>query len=298
MITIAVPGALVGIGVGAAGTGGRDPVAAAPAGGLTVTVTSDSTQYVTIPGPGTITFPQGSSLATLLPSGVAPGVSVLHATAPGYTAGTTMDTATPNFVTLTYDSVHVGGTATVGVAISTPAPAGGLPVLLISGDTAVFKFIPGPGTNPPVGTMIDTIPAGKTSLNVTVTGESPGTIPIIAASLHYALGIEVLVVVPSSATLALVSGDGQSGAVDSPLPQPIVVKVLSPAGGPLAGYLVNFNVATGGGSVSPVVALTDASGQASTSWTLGPASGTQTLSVTVAGATGSPLTVSATAVVP
>ena len=47
--------------------------------------------------------------------------------------------------------------------------------------------------------------------------------------------------------------------------------------------------------MTPVAALTDASGQASIAWTLGPTVGTQTLIVTVAGASGSPLTVTATA---
>ena len=297
-IAITVPGGLVGISPLQQAMAVVTLSQPAPAGGVTVTVTSDSTQYITIPGAGTLNFPAGSALATLLPTGIAPGVSVLHATAPGYTAGSTMDTATPNFVTLTYNTVPVGGTTTVGVALSTPAPAGGLPVLLISEDTAVFKFIPGPGVNPPVGTMVDTIPAGTSSLNVVTTGLSPGTVPIVGAALHYAVGIEVLVVTASNATLATVSGDGQSGAVSSPLAQPIIVRVTNASGSPLSGYLVSFAVASGGGSVAPVTALTDASGQASTTWTLGPATGTQTLSVSVAGASGSPLTVTATGFAP
>jgi len=297
-IAIVVPGGLVGTSPSQQAQAVVTLSQPAPAGGLTVTVTSDSTQYITIPAPGTLFFPQGSALATLLPTGVAPGVSVLHASAPGYTTGTTQDTATSNYLTLTYDSVAVGGTATVTVKSSAPAPAGGLPVLLLSEDTLVFKFLDGAVTNPLVGSMIDTIPAGNTSLGVTVTGLSPGTVPIVAASLHYAIGLEVLVVTPSNANLSVVSGDGQSQAVDNPLPQPIVVMVADATGKPLSGYVVNFTVATGGGSVSPVAAATDASGQASTSWTLGGLFGTQTMTVTVTGAAGSPLTVTANGLAP
>jgi hypothetical protein len=294
-ISLTVPGGLVGIGALQQAQAVIVLSQGAPAGGVTVTLVSDSTQYITIPNPATIFFPAGTSFASKVLAGVAPGVSVLHASAPGYTASADTATATPNFVTLTYDSVAVGGTKTVGVALSTPAPAGGLPVLLISEDSTKFEFINGAVTNPPVGTMVDTISAGSSSLNVTITGLSAGVVPIIAAASNYALGIEVVIVTPSNGSLALVSGGGQTGAVNTPLPQPIVVRVTNPAGGPLSGYLVSFTVASGGGSVSPVAALTDASGQASTSWTLGPAHGTQTLSVIVTGATGSPLTVTATA---
>ena len=96
-------------------------------------------------------------------------------------------------------------------------------------------------------------------------------------------------------TIALQSGDGQKGAVSTALAQPIAVKVVASDGVAAPGVNVTFAVATGGGSVAQATVATDASGIASTAWTLGPASGAQTATATAAGLSGSPVTFSATA---
>lgn len=74
-----------------------------------------------------------------------------------------------------------------------------------------------------------------------------------------------------SVLLEAVSGDRQHGPAGSVLPLPIVVQALTSEGEPVAGIPVQFDVAAGGGSVTPQSALTDSSGIASTRWTLGPA---------------------------
>lgn len=90
----------------------------------------------------------------------------------------------------------------------------------------------------------------------------------------------IFVVTPAPATsLVLVSGGGQITNPSTALPAPIVVRVTNVFGQPIVGATVTFAV-TGGGSVNPSTPLTDASGLASTQWTLG-ASGVQQLSVTV-----------------
>ena len=99
----------------------------------------------------------------------------------------------------------------------------------------------------------------------------------------------------AATTLVLVSGGGQSAAPDSLLPLPIVVKVSDSLGNGVSGRTVTFAVGTGGGSVGTASATTDATGSASTTWTLGSTAGAQTLTVTATGLAGSPLTVSATA---
>ncbi len=294
-ITLTVPGNLVGVGAAQQAQAVVTLAPAAPAGGLTVTVTSDSTKYITVNSPGTIAIAAGATVGTIGLTGVAAGATVLHATATGYTAGTTAAVATPNFISLTYDTVGVGRTALLGINLSTAAPAGGLIVGLISGDSTKFKFVKGAVTNPPVGTLVDTIPAGNTQVGVTITGLGTGTVPVIAAASNYAIGLEVVIVTGFNGSLALVSGGGQTVGVDSVLPQPITVKVADSLANPVSGFLVNFAVASGGGSVSPITVSTSATGQASTSWTLGPTVGTQSLSVTAPGASGSPLTVTATA---
>ncbi|MFN6460360.1 MAG: N,N-dimethylformamidase beta subunit family domain-containing protein [Nostoc sp. DedVER02] len=74
-------------------------------------------------------------------------------------------------------------------------------------------------------------------------------------------------------TITKIGGDNQIGASATPLPNPFVVQIKDGTGNPQSGVTVNFAVTAGGGSVSPGSAVTDASGQASTTLTLGSAFG-------------------------
>jgi hypothetical protein len=100
----------------------------------------------------------------------------------------------------------------------------------------------------------------------------------------------------TAGTLTLESGGGQSAAPGAQLSQPIVVKVMNAAGGPVSGQAVSFSVTSGGGSVGTSSAVSNASGLASTTWTLGSTPGQQLLTATATGFTGSPLSVGAFAV--
>ncbi|MCP6759275.1 MAG: DUF4082 domain-containing protein [Fischerella sp. CENA71] len=89
-------------------------------------------------------------------------------------------------------------------------------------------------------------------------------------------------------TITKVSGDNQTGATGVTLPNPLVVQVKDSSGNPQSGVTVNFAVTAGGGSVSPASAVTNASGQASTTLTLGASPGaispvTNTVSATANG---------------
>ena len=70
-------------------------------------------------------------------------------------------------------------------------------------------------------------------------------------------------------SLEKVSGDAQSGGLNQPLANPLVVRLRDQHGNPVPGQTVHWTVIGGGGSVSPPSALTNAEGLASTSWTLG-----------------------------
>ena len=98
---------------------------------------------------------------------------------------------------------------------------------------------------------------------------------------------------PSTTTIAKTAGDDQVGIVNQPLANPIIVTVTD-AGAASAGTTVNFASASGG-SLDPASAVTNASGQASATWTLGTTAGSQTATATVSGASGSPVTFTATA---
>ena len=69
------------------------------------------------------------------------------------------------------------------------------------------------------------------------------------------------------------SGNNQTGAAGAALPTPIGVTVLDQNGDALSGVSVTFSVAAGGGSLGTPNATTNASGVASTTWTLGTAAG-------------------------
>jgi hypothetical protein len=75
--------------------------------------------------------------------------------------------------------------------------------------------------------------------------------------------------------LRYVSGDGQSAAAGSALPNPLVIELTDALHNPVAGETVAFTVASGGGTVASATAVTAADGRASTTWTLGPAAGDQ-----------------------
>lgn len=93
----------------------------------------------------------------------------------------------------------------------------------------------------------------------------------------------------TAATIEIVSGQNQSASVGTTLADSIVVLVKDQDGGALQGATVMFS--TDEGSVPAAQAMTDASGQATTAWTLGSSEGRQTLTVTALGIEGSPLSV-------
>lgn len=96
-------------------------------------------------------------------------------------------------------------------------------------------------------------------------------------------------------TVALVSGDAQSGEVERPLGQPLVVGVTAASGLPDPNVTVSWAVAAGGGLLSAGSTSTGADGQANVSYVLGATPGENRVTASVPGATGSPVTFRLTA---
>jgi len=86
--------------------------------------------------------------------------------------------------------------------------------------------------------------------------------------------------------LEIVSGDNQTGSLGQPLPNPIIVVVKDNLGNPLAGALVHFQIAEGGGSVTKEIVVTNSSGTAQTNWTLGSSPGNQTVNAVIKNSSG------------
>ena len=89
------------------------------------------------------------------------------------------------------------------------------------------------------------------------------------------------------------SGDGQVGFVGETLDDALRV-IVTRDGQPVEDVEVQW--LTTGGTVSPGSSLTDATGIATSTWTLGPTPGDQTASARVVGAEGSPVDFTASAV--
>src|SRR5204863_6818437 len=81
------------------------------------------------------------------------------------------------------------------------------------------------------------------------------------------------------------SGQDQSGPVNSTLPNPLVVQVSDPFGNPIAGVTVTWTV-DGGGAVSAETSATGADGTTSVTRTLGSTAGAQHTFATVDGLAG------------
>lgn len=98
-------------------------------------------------------------------------------------------------------------------------------------------------------------------------------------------------VIPGSpGSLLVAGGTGQQGNAGAPLSESVSVQLADAFGNPirLAGRPVTFTAANGG-SANPSTTSTNAAGIASTTWTLGPTAGAQSLTATSSGLTSDPI---------
>ena len=92
-----------------------------------------------------------------------------------------------------------------------------------------------------------------------------------------------------AAALELVSGDNQTAAAGSTLPEALIVRVSDRFGNPVSGTAVAW-AAIGGGSVSAAQVTTGANGRAGVRRSLGSQAGEQETRATVSALSGSPVT--------
>jgi hypothetical protein len=125
---------------------------------------------------------------------------------------------------------------------------------------------------------------GKAQVNVTL-GTTPGTVTISAS----VTGVSPAQTFTATATVgppvppSIVNGNNQSAAVANALAGPLVVKVADQYGNPLVGVAVTFAITGGSGTLSAPSAVTNGSGQAQVTLTLGTTAGTVTVSATISG---------------
>lgn len=124
--------------------------------------------------------------------------------------------------------------------------------------------------------------AGAQTARATVTGASGSPV-----------GFSATATAGAAAAIALSGGAGQSATINTALATPLEVRVVDQFGNGVAGSTVAWEVTGGGGSVAPTSSATNATGNASTVWTLGPTLGAQTAEASLGGVAGTPVAFSA-----
>jgi len=189
------------------------------------------------------------------------------------------------------DGQNVTVTATAGTPLavlvvdSNGTPLGAIPVQwsVTSGGGTVTPS----STTGPDGIATATYTAGTTAGPKVIAATVPGA---VSSPLNFSV-----TVLPGPAKrLVKSAGDLQTGAISTPLAQPLKVTVVDSFGNGKAGVVVSWTVVGGGGTVTPSTVTTDSTGAASTSYTAGPVAGTATIGAVSGTLAGSPLTFTAT----
>ena len=107
-----------------------------------------------------------------------------------------------------------------------------------------------------------------------------GTFAFVVGVLAFA-GCRFTTDAPRPHVLGIVSGDAQTTAAGTPLPEPLVVIVIDQYGLVMANISVAWAIASGGGSLTAALTTTDANGIASVAYTAGSNPGTATITATV-----------------
>ena len=124
----------------------------------------------------------------------------------------------------------------------------------------------------------------KTAWTLGTRADVTHTVSAAAAGLD-TVTFEADPLIPNTSTLAVHAGDGQTGAAGTELTDTLFVSLKLADGQPVVGATVTWTVLTGGGTVSLATGVTNADGHAATQWTLGSATGAQSVQAEVLGLT-------------
>ena len=217
--------------------------AAAPAGGVTATVTSDNPSFVTVGPPNTVIIPAGGTTGDVVLNGVSAGTTLVRANAPGYNEGTRTVTVTQNVLTVPSTlNVPFGSTASFPVSIPAAAPAGGVTVNLVSNAPGSVEVL----------TPTVTILAGTLSANGAVRGAGIGSATVTASHASFSSASSI---VSSTGALNIIE---TSAALRPAFPGTITIRLESggnPIAAPAGGLSITLTAANAGclAPESPVV---------------------------------------------
>jgi chitinase len=226
--------------------------------------------------------------------GATAGAQTVSASAGGATAATFTATAResgPSSLVVVSGSGQTGGVTStlpqpliVRLADAQSAPVVGATVLFTAtGNNGTLT--PTSATTNGNGEASASWRLGTVAGTQTVSASSSGTSPVSFSATATA---------GAASQLTIVSGNSQVAGASQPLPLPVVVKVADAWDNAVAGTTVTFTVTSGGGSITPTTATTDAAGRASATWTLGATMGAQGATATVSGIGNAVLSATAT----
>jgi adhesin/invasin len=206
-------------------------------------------------------------------------------------------TATPQPASLTI----VGGdqqSASVGSAAPQPLEVQVIDTLGDPMDQVDVSFAVVVGQATLVSSDVTTGALGTASTGVTL-GTAAGAVEVRAAVAGLpSVTFDLTALAGPAASIVATDGDGQSGTVGDVLGTQLVATVRDSFDNPVSGATVSFAVTVGlGGNpgLSPSTSATDASGEASTTLTLGSLAGTYVVTASTPGVSGSSATFTATA---
>ncbi|MEW5744165.1 MAG: PKD domain-containing protein, partial [Nitrospirota bacterium] len=242
----------------------------APAGGVTVTVTSDNTGLLTVTPPGMVTIAEGSTTGNLTVNGAALGTVTVRGNATGFSEATLSVTVSNNVISIGNVEIGPGAAGSVPVTLSQAAPPGGLVVTLTSSNPSILSFA-SPTVTIPAGALVASpnpvVNAGTTLGTVALTASGPGyvtgagtgkvslTATLTPATLNLVTGRSELMTVSISQP-ALAGGVTINLAASDPTKVSVPAQVTIPQGNTSIQFSVSGLAAGNGIIVTASGALT------------------------------------------
>ncbi len=179
-------------------------------------------------------------------------------------------------------STVAGASISPAIAITAKDASGNTATTFAGSVTLAFGANPGGSTLSGTVTVaavagvatFSSISLNKVGTGYTLVASSGALTPATSAAFGITRG--------AATTLAIISGNGQGSFVGALL-QPLRVMVTDAFANVVPGATVNWAALTGGGSVGAPMSVTDATGVAATTWTLGATVGSQTARAMVSG---------------
>ncbi len=227
-----------------------------------------------LPATPVLTDANGLATATSWTLGTTAGLNLVNATSPGLVGSPVQFTAN-GIAGAAAQLAMFGGdnlTGPVATTLGTPhevrvTDANGNAV---AGVTVNWSAATGGGSINPSVSVTGT--DGRASATRTLgggAGPQTSTASVVLAGGPASVTFNVTATVGGATQLTLVGGDQQADSVGSTLATPLSVLVRDANNNPVPNVLISWSVIDGGGSVQPSTSFTNASGIATTSWTLG-----------------------------